>query len=76
MAGITTESCWTEVWLPIPPGKAVCACNSLAVQYPEAAALWDHQANGGMTPENVTVGSAQVVSWAVPNGRQWQQRVF
>ena len=27
-------------WLPIPSGKALCACNSLAVQCPEAAGLW------------------------------------
>ena len=60
---------------PFPSGQAVCACNSLAVQCPEAAGLWDHQANGGLTPDNITVGSAQVMCWSVPNGRQWQQRV-
>ncbi len=60
---------------PFPSGHAVCACNSLAVQCPDAAALWDHQANGGMTPDNTTVRSAQVACWRMPDGRQWQQRV-
>ena len=31
---------------PFPYGLAVCACNSLAVQCPTAAMLWDRQANG------------------------------
>ena len=60
---------------PFPFGLAVCACNSLAVQCPEAAMLWDHQANGTMTPDTVTVQSAVVACWKAPDGRQWQQRV-
>ena len=60
---------------PFPSGQAVCACNSLAVQCPKAADLWDHQANGGMTPENTTVLSAKTAWWKAPDGRQWQQRV-
>ena len=61
---------------PFPFGLAVCACNSLAVQCPEAAMLWDHQANGAMTPDSITVQSAQVVCWKAPDGRQWHQRVY
>lgn len=61
---------------PFPSGKAVCACNSLAVQCPDAAALWDYQANGGTTPDNVAVQSAKSVCWAQPDGRRWTQRVF
>ena len=60
---------------PFPSGHAVCACNSLAVQCPEAADLWDHQANGDLTPSAVKVQSAKVVAWKSPDGRQWQQRV-
>ena len=60
---------------PFPSGKAVCACNSLAVQCPEAADLWDPQANGAMTPDGITVQSCQVVCWRAPDGNQWQQGV-
>ena len=60
---------------PFPSGKAVCACNSLAVQCPEAADLWDHQANRGLTPDSITVGSEQVVAWKGPHGSQWHQSV-
>ena len=58
---------------PFPSGNAVCACNSLAVQCPEAAIMWDHQANGAMTPDNITVRSAVQAVWKTPQGRQWQQ---
>ena len=60
---------------PFPSGRAVCACNSLAVQCPEAADLWDPQANGAMTPDGITVQSCQVVCWRAPDGNQWQQGV-
>ena len=60
---------------PFPSGHAVCACNSLAVQCPKTAIMWDHQANQSMTPDNVTVQSCQVAYWKAPSGRQWQQRV-
>ena len=60
---------------PFPSGMAVCACNSLAVHCPEAADLWDHQANEGLTPDNVTVQSEKVVCWRASDGRQWQQHV-
>ena len=54
------SSCVSGHDSPFPLGRAVCACNSLAVQCPEAADLWDHQVNGGMTPGNITVQSAHV----------------
>ena len=60
---------------PFPSGKAVCACNSLAVQCPEAAMLWDHQADGVRTPDNVTVSSFRIVCWRAPDGTKWQQVV-
>ena len=60
---------------PFPSGKAVCACNSLAVQCPEAADLWDSQNNGDLTPGGVAVQSVKVVAWKGPDGSQWQQKV-
>ena len=60
---------------PFPSGKPVCACNSLAVQCPEAADLWDFTSNGGLTPSDVAVRSHKVVTWKGPDGRQWQQKV-
>ena len=60
---------------PFPFGQAVCACNSLAVQCPEAAMLWNHQANGALTPNNVTVQSGRAACWKAPDGSQWQQDV-
>ena len=59
---------------PFPSGRAVCACNSLAVQCPEAADLWDPSLNGDLTPGAVAVQSAKVVAWKSTAGRQWQQR--
>ena len=47
---------------PFPSGKAVCACNSLAVQCPEAADLWNSHINGGLTYGDVAVQSHQVVA--------------
>ena len=61
---------------PFLHGKAVCACNSLAVQCPEAAQLWDSAANGERTPETVTLGSNELVHWVHPDGKRWQQQVF
>ena len=60
---------------PFPFGQAVCACNSLAVQCPEAAALWDFSLNGGLIPSDVAVQSHKVVAWKGPDGSQWQQSV-
>ena len=60
---------------PFPSGKAVCACNSLSVQCPEAADLWDVSSNGDLTSSAVPVQSAKVVAWKSPEGRQWEQKV-
>ena len=58
-----------------PFGRAVCACNSLAVQCPEAADLWDSLLNEGLTPHQVTWTSNQKVFWKAPDGSQWHQKV-
>ena len=60
---------------PFSSGKAVCACNSLAVQCPEAADLWDSVSNGMLTPGSVAMQSNKIVAWKGPDGRQWQQAV-
>ena len=60
---------------PFPSGKAVCACNSLAVQCPEAADLWDSVSNGELTPGEVAIQSNKSAAWKGPDGRQWQQIV-
>ena len=54
---------------PFPSGKAVCACNSLAVQCSEAADLWDFPLNGGLTPNDVAVYSNKVRAWRGPDGK-------
>ena len=61
---------------PFPSGHAVCACNSLAVQCPEAADLGDFPLMGDLTPSDVSVQSNKFVAWKVSNGRQWQQKVL
>ena len=61
---------------PFPSGMAVCACNSLAVQCPEAAGLWDPVSNGDLTPGDVAMWSKKPVAWKGPDGRQWKQAVI
>ena len=60
---------------PFPSGMAVCACNSLAEQCPEAADLWDLSSNGGLTPSDLAVQSNKIAAWKGPDGKQWQQKV-
>ena len=54
---------------PFPSGRAVCACNSLAVECPEAAGLWDCSMNGDLTPGDVakTVSQSRGLE-----GSSWQ----
>ena len=61
---------------PFPSGMAVCACNSLAVQCPEAAMFWDSASNGSLNPHQVTWQSEQEVSWKAPDSWQWHQKVY
>ena len=60
---------------PFPFGQAVCARNSLAVQCPEAADLWDSLLDEDLTPHQVTLQSHQKVFWKAPDGSQWHQKV-
>ena len=67
--------CGQNAGSPFLSGKAVCACNSLAKQCPDAASFWDHAANGALTPDNVTVQSERLVLWVNATGRCWRQAV-
>ena len=58
---------------PFPSGKGVHACNSLAVQCPEAAQFWDFLSNEGLTPNGVAVKSNKLVAWKGLHGSQWEQ---
>ena len=59
---------------PFLRGLTVCTCNSLALQCPEAANLWDSPSNGSLNPHKVTWPSVQGVAWKAPDGRQWHQK--
>ena len=61
---------------PFPSSTAVCACNSLGVQCPEAADLWDLSSNGGLTPNDVAMQSSLLAAWKAPDGRQWHQFIY
>ena len=60
---------------PFPSGSSVCACNSLAVQCPEAADLWVYGINGDLTPHGVTSQCKRVVYWKGPYGGRWHQGI-
>ncbi len=57
--------------------ESVCACNSLAVQCPEAADLWDFMSNTDFR-RPLMWQCSPTMSWSgkSPDGRQWQQEVF
>ena len=42
---------------------------------PELAAQWDHEKNGGMTPENTGFCSSRIVWWKCSLGHSWQSTV-
>lgn len=48
---------------------------NLAQRYPDRAALWDPEKNGGLTPETVAPGSRKQVWWRCERGHSWQARV-
>ena len=61
-----------------PPSRLAwlfVTCNSLAVQCPDAADLWDPVSNGELTLSDVAMQSKKVVAWKGPDGRQRQERV-
>ena len=37
---------------------------------------WDFDANGTLTPQNVTVGSSRKIHWRCENGHAWEAKVY
>jgi len=62
---------------PICVGKMVLAgFNDLGSKNPALAAEWDQQANGSLTPEQLTVSSSRKIGWkCAPHGHQWSATV-
>ncbi|MFB7031851.1 MULTISPECIES: zinc-ribbon domain-containing protein [unclassified Streptomyces] len=48
---------------------------SLAEAYPQVAAMWFQERNGGLTPEKATPKMTVDVWWRCPAGHQWQERI-
>ena len=51
--------------------------NSLERMYPDIAAEWDYEANGNLTPAQVTPGSGRKVWWQCKQkGHRWEAAVY
>lgn len=48
---------------------------SLAEAYPQVAAMWLQERNGGLTPQRATPKMAVEVWWRCPAGHEWQERI-
>lgn len=58
---------------PYCAGKAVSDdYNSLYKTRPDLAAEWDYEANGGITPHNITAGSNKYAYWICKKGHKWK----
>ena len=55
--------------------KVLAGETDLATRCPEAAALWDTEANG-CGPDQVMPNSHRVSYWRCPQGHSWQARVY
>ncbi|HEY6284925.1 MAG TPA: zinc-ribbon domain-containing protein [Ktedonobacteraceae bacterium] len=62
---------------PMCAGKQVVKTNSLAHRYSELARQWHHTKNGSLTPDQVVVGSQQLVWWKCSKGpdHEWRTSV-
>ena len=49
---------------------------SLAETRPDLALQWDYEANGTLTPQDVTAGSKKRVGWICPKGHRWKAVVY
>lgn len=58
----------------LKPTKGVTVEKSLAGVYPDIAAQWDTEANGGITPEQVTPYINARVWWMCDQGHKWEAR--
>ena len=57
----------TKVW----PGY-----NDIATTHPLVAAEWDHEKNGGLRPEQFSIGSDKAFWWKCSCGYSWQARTY
>lgn len=48
---------------------------SLAEAYPQVAATWLQERNGGLTPQKATPKMTVEVWWRCPAGHEWQERI-
>jgi glutaredoxin len=61
---------------PYCVGKKVLAgFNDLQTCFPDIAAEWNMQKNGGLRPSEVTKSSGQTVWWKCPLGHEWQAKI-
>ena len=60
---------------PYCAGKAVCEENCLETVNPSLASEWHPAKNGGLTPRDVTPGSAKVVWWICESGHEWKAQI-
>ncbi len=56
--------------------KVLEGFNDLATRFPEIAAQWHPQLNGGLTPRQITAGSAKKVWWICPEDHVWKAVVY
>lgn len=50
--------------------------NDLATTHPELAAQWHPTMNDGLTPQDVSKGSSEIVVWTASCGHTWRADVF
>ena len=50
--------------------------NDLATTMPDVAAEWDHERNGGLSPQDVMAGSDKRVWWKCVRGHSWKTAVY
>lgn len=54
---------------------AIQGINDLATINPILAKEWNHDKNGGLKPEDITVNSNKTMWWICSEGHEWQARV-
>lgn len=63
-------------WCSICTGRQLHTSNSLAALEPLIASEWDFERNGGLSPEDVTVGSDLAVFWRCRAGHSWKAKIY
>ena len=55
--------------------KLVKGCNDLLTAFPNIAAEWDHDKNGGLLPEDFYYGSTKKAWWRCAKGHSWYSQI-